>query len=104
MNLLTPAKKTQISPDRQERLLQAASNEIADELGAGTWTNRYFREEDIARAEKSNPDLAERMKALNALWGESKKKASKRRKEKKAAQDAGQKESTNNPLLRALGR
>lgn len=89
-NILSPLKITDVSPQTQERLLQQASNALADELGARKWSNRYFKAEDIAQAERANPLIAAQMKALNAMWKESKKAAAKHRSpKKKSAQRAG---------------
>ena len=76
-NLLSPARITTVSPQRQERLLQQASNVLADNLGAKSWKNRYFKKEDIARAQQENPLLAAQMQALNNLWKDARKKATK---------------------------
>jgi hypothetical protein len=76
-NTVSPARITAVSPQRQERLLQSASNKLADQLGAGTWSNRYFTDKKLAQLERDNPLLAAQARQLKELWSESKRTAKK---------------------------
>lgn len=102
-NLLTPIDWTQVSPQQQERMQQAASNALADQLGAKTWKNRYFSAEQIAATEKINPEAAATMRKLNAMWGQAKKNAAKYRAEKKKPASPKKDERAANELLRMAG-
>ena len=99
MNLLTPLRVTDVSPQQQERLLQQAANTLYDELGAKTWKNRYFSKEQMAKA---SPQERAVMEQLNKMAGEAKKKAKKFAEENKKAR-ASQEPARANPLLKMAG-
>lgn len=102
-NLLSPVKLTDISPKAQERSLIDASNALADSLGAGSWSNRYFREEDLKRMDKYNPAMAAQARALKKLWDEAKKTARKEKGKTKKARSDKKPERAGNPLIKAAG-
>lgn len=84
VNTLLPFKITDVSPQQQERAINEASASLADELGARTWSNRYFPKEMIAAVQKTNPEAAKQMIALDNLMRKAKRDAKKFRDEKQA--------------------
>jgi hypothetical protein len=81
LNLLTGAKVAQVSPQSQEAVLRDALARMSKREGASSFESTRFSKSQIAEAEKRDPDLAARMRALNAAATE----LTNRAKQRKAA-------------------
>ena len=101
-NLLTPFRTYDVDPQQQERLLQQASNVLADKLGAKTWKNRYFPEDLVASAREHNPQLAADMDALNRIWKEARRNATKYQHQAKTEQKKPDPKRDGNRAIREL--
>lgn len=107
-NALLPTRVTDVSPQQQERLLQQASGKLADQLGAGTWSNRYFSDKKLSQLERDNPLLAAQARQLKELWSEAKRTAKgthgKSGKKKARATNSAARAEVNRLLQAASGR
>lgn len=79
MNLLTGLNASQVSPGAQEAVLRDALAAMSKREGASEFTNVRFSKADIAEAQKSSPELAKRMVALNRAANELVQRAKRRK-------------------------
>lgn len=91
-NILSPVKITDVSPKAQESALIDAASAFADDIGARTWSNRYFPKDMLERAKKTDPQAYQQMMQVNALLSAAKKRAREIGKEQKkpATRDDGE--------------